>query len=103
MSRERVDETECEPKADQDDERSEQLAPRRILTSHEPSGEDPDDRHEQGEGSDRRRWVARHQPVPRAVAEERRDEDDVGEGGDPGRIERSCSDPPTRRAFEDQR
>ena len=50
MNRERVDDTERERKADQDDERPEQLAPGRVLAAHEPRGEDPDDRHEQGEG-----------------------------------------------------
>src|SRR5213076_2096461 len=47
------------------------------LPPHEPRGEDPDDRHEQREGSNCRRRVARYQPVPDAVAKERRDDDDV--------------------------
>ena len=62
MNRERVDDTECERKADQDDERPEQLAPGRLLAADEPRGEDPDHRHEQGEGRDCRGWVARQQP-----------------------------------------
>lgn len=40
-----VDEPERERKADQDDERPEQLAPGRVLGAREPRGEDPDDRH----------------------------------------------------------
>ena len=46
MYPERVDEPERERKADQDDERPEQLAPGRMLAAHEPRGEDPDDGHE---------------------------------------------------------
>src|SRR5438105_14637782 len=53
-----------------------------MLPSHEPRGEDPDDRHEKREGSNGRRRVARHQPVPAAVAEKGRDDDDVSEGGE---------------------
>ena len=40
-------EPERERKADQDDERSEQLAPARMLSAHEPGSEDPDDRYTQ--------------------------------------------------------
>src|SRR5207248_9051342 len=59
-----------------------------MLPSHEPRGEDPDDRHEKREGSNGRRRVARHQPVPAAVAEKGRDDDDISEGGEAGRTDR---------------
>ena len=44
-------EPEREREADQDDERSEQLAPARMLSAHEPGSEDPDDRYTQRERS----------------------------------------------------
>jgi hypothetical protein len=47
-----------------------------MLPSHEPCGEDPDDRHEKRERGNRRRCMARQQPVPGAVAKEGRDDDD---------------------------
>src|SRR5438874_10082603 len=103
LSRERVDDTERERKADQDDERPEQLAPGRVLAAYEPRGEDPDDRHEQGEGRNCRGWVARQQPVPGAVPEEARDDDDVGEGSDPGCIDRRGRALPACGSLEDQR
>jgi hypothetical protein len=74
-----------------------------MLAAHEPGSEDPDDGHEQREGCNGRRGVAGQQPVPHAVAEERRDDDDVREGGDPGSIDRRGSAVPARGAFEDQR
>jgi hypothetical protein len=101
--RERVDDTERERKPDQDDKRSEQLAPARMLAAHEPGREDADDRYKERERSNGRRWIAGQQPIPRAVAEERRDDDDVGEGGDPGRTNRRRRALPTPNAFEDQR
>ena len=103
MNRERVDDTERERKADQDDERPEQLAPGRVLAAYEPRGEDPDDRHEQRKGGDCRGGVAGQQPVPGAVPEEGRDDDDVGEGSDPGCIDRRGRALPAPNAFEDQR
>src|SRR5919197_5661707 len=103
MRREGVDDTEREPESNQDDKRPEQLAPCRMFPPREPSSEDSDDRHEQREGRNRRRWIARQQPIPSAVAEERRENDDVREGGDPGRTDRRRRVLPTPDALEDQR
>src|SRR5438132_9719992 len=98
-----MDDPEGKTEADQHDERAGQLTPGRTLVAYQPGGDDPDHGHDQREGRDRRSRITRHQPVPDAVTEERRDDHDVRERHDSGRIHRRGRTLPAPDALEDQR